>query len=415
MNSIARLSRYVVLVVTFFFVSLKSFSQKKEFKGYYINLSGDTIRGAFVNYKQWSNNPDRVSFVPTTTGIASQLTPATCKSFEINNYDTYISYHGTRLTNPVDFANAPTGNTADTYDTINTFLRQIAASEQLKLYVYKDDLRMNLFYAVNNNINELLQKGNLINNSFWESMRYKQQLKEIFTSEPDKEKIDQLIYTEESLASFVNKQNKGKSSFKKDGGPNNGRFVIFAGASLNSLKFSGDKSQVYSNKEYPTTTAPVVAIGYILPINRNFHKFFLFPQIKLSAFKHTATTFFNSTTAYPAQVNTFQSSPTVSVGFHFGYNIINKSDFKLFIAPGGGITILCKNKQVDNIQFSATEQKTIITTMPTTTYLLDTQAGAVIHEKYFAWLSYNFPTTITSYSANRGILTSIQFGLGYKL
>jgi len=408
------LANRCLFTATLLFFFCNTFSQKNEFTGYYIKLTGDTVKGVFTNYRQWGNNPDRVGFIPTSTGTELQLTPTSCQSFLIDNNDTYVSYKGPRLTNPIDFNNAQ-NNTADAFETITTFLRQAAATEKLKLYVYKESSRINLFYKENNNtIIELQQKGAVVNNSFWESMTYKQQLKELFPSEKDKEKINQLNYTEESIGSFVNKQNKVEPNLKKPNSNFDG-LLIMAGASLNSLKFSGDKSVVYSSKDYPTNITPVIAVGYKFSINRNFGKLFLFPQLIISSFKHTATTFYNSTTPYPAQVNTFQSSPTISFGLHFGYNIVNKQGLKLFIAPGAGITILSKNKQTDKTQFSITEERTIVTPQPNTTYLLDVQGGLIVVEKFIIWGSYNLPATITSYSSNKGNLSSVRFGLGYKL
>src|SRR6476660_8911382 len=139
------LANRCLFTATLLFFFCNTFSQKNEFTGYYIKLTGDTVKGVFTNYRQWGNNPDRVSFIQTSTGTELQLTPTNCQSFLIDNNDHYVSYQGPRLTNPIDFNNAQ-NNTADAFETITTFLRQAAATEKLKLYVYKESSRINLFY-----------------------------------------------------------------------------------------------------------------------------------------------------------------------------------------------------------------------------------------------------------------------------
>lgn len=195
---------------------------------------------------------------------------------------------------------------------------------------------------------------------------------------------------------------------------NSNGFIIMAGGSLNSLEFTGDKSLDYSNKDYSSSIVPVAAIGFMSSISRN-DKFFLFPQLKIFSFKHSARTQYSNSSLYPGLVNTFQSSAVISFGFHFGYNVINNDNLKFIIAPGAGISMLTKNKQTDNYQYTETQEKTIVNTMPGPTYLFDIQTAVIFGKKYVGWLSYNLPASITSYSANKGYLSAIQLGIGYKL
>jgi hypothetical protein len=121
------------LIVSFVLISSVSFSQKKQFDGYYINLSGDTIKGVIADYKQWNYNPSHVSFIPMQSGGKVSLTALNCKEFHAVGYDTYISYIGARMTNPIEFGIATEHDKEDVYDTISTFFKSDCCNGQVQV------------------------------------------------------------------------------------------------------------------------------------------------------------------------------------------------------------------------------------------------------------------------------------------
>lgn len=85
---------------------LHLYSQKKIFTGYYINTSNDTVKGVFSNYEQWIKTPVTVPFIPSATSTPIELNAQNTIKFYVENYDTYLSYNGQRMINPIDFEEA---------------------------------------------------------------------------------------------------------------------------------------------------------------------------------------------------------------------------------------------------------------------------------------------------------------------
>lgn len=399
-------------VVVSLIISFPAFSQRKESKGFYIDLKGDTVKGLFNGYKPLTYNPDKIDFTSFQSGSRIVLTPLNSREVHVEDGDIYFAYRGKRMTNPIEFSNASAGDDKDNFDTITTFLRQIGETDQIKFYVYKDDLRVNLYYSSRDKaITELMQKAFLLNNSFSESMTYKRQLKELFSDATQEERIDNLNYSEESLSSLVNRKNAGGKQVKKVVNKNDGLFIV-GGGSLNSFKYNGERSINISEQDYPSHIVPVVGLGYIFSLQRSLYKLFVSPQVKIFSFKHSISTVYNN--SFPVFTNTFQSSPAITLGVHVGYNILNTDNVKASIAPGVGFTMLANNRQIDESRFSSTDSKTTVTPLSKVTSLLDMQASIIVRNKYIIWYFYNLPTPVTNFSSTTGKLTTIQFGLGYK-
>ncbi len=66
--------KFSVLLLLSFLVSKISMAQSPDISGYYINLNNDTIKGKFPDYKDWTNNPEKVKFTPVNTTDAVILT-----------------------------------------------------------------------------------------------------------------------------------------------------------------------------------------------------------------------------------------------------------------------------------------------------------------------------------------------------
>ena len=409
MQKLYSLTRYFFLVILLH-LSATSSAQHNKFTGFFINTQGDTIRGSFPHYMQWNYNPDRVLFTLFQNHEQLILTPSMCQEFHIDGYETYIAFHGKRMINPIVLFQTKPGDNLDRYDAISTFLREFAISDTYKFYIFKDENRFNLYYSITGGvITELLQKVYVTDDHLIQSLTYRKQLQTLF---PDKTgEINHLLYTEESLAALVGKQKKAILAVKK-GQKDYGGLYVSGGVSLNSLKFTPDASMEFSEKDYDSRPVPLMAIGYIVPFSRNFSRGFFLPEIKVSSFKHTAKTL--NHVAYPVYSTTFQSAPVISLGFHFGYNIINRPDLKVSFAPGADFNFLMKSRHIETYKFNSTNSSTVVTEMDHLKPLVDLQATVIIKNKYVIWSAYNFPTHITIYPVTKDRFTSKQLGVGYK-
>jgi hypothetical protein len=314
------------------------------------------------------------------------------------------------MTNPIEFGVATEDDKVDVYDTISAFLRVIAVTDKYRFYVYKDNRRFNLFYSGDDNIMvELLQKASVVNGSFWESMLYKQQLQELFNDGTKKGSADNVMYSEESISEYVKKQYQG-SEHKKLKNVNN-QWWILGGASVSSFKISEEKITTFMAADYSSNIAPVVGVGYIANINRNFGQLFLFPQLKIYSYKASTKT--NRTTY--VTINTFKASPVITLGLDMGYNVINTPGLKAYVAAGAGMVSFKNNTHTREIRYDANDVRTSVFKMRDLTSFIDAQAGVIVKKKFMGWVSYNFPTEVTTYVYSIGNLSLLQVGIGYKL
>ena len=404
----ALLHRAPAFFIAILLFSITSYSQKKEVSGYYITLQGDTIPGLFTDYRQWSRNPANVAFVSAREGKPVTLTPSNCSSFSVDKYDQYLSYTGKRITNSLDYAAASFEDGSITYDTISTFLRQVAETEAYRFYVYNGKERINLFYTSRSKEPiELIQRLVVTDNIVAESMQYIQQLKGLFINKIDAATIEKVNFIEDGLVDLVNKINRGSRYQTNLEKPDDG-VVIVAGASYNSFKFSGDRTSDFTSANYKSNVVPVVGIGYIVTLKRNFGKVFLLPLLKIYAHKHSSL--YSSPGSSAAVKSTFKSAAIITFTLQGGYNFINKAGLKAFIGPGMGMSMFAKNEYTREAFYGANKSKMI-----GISYVLDVHAGVIAQKKYVVWASYSFPTPTTNFVITSGNLSSLQIGVGYKL
>jgi len=336
------------------------------------------------------------------------LTPSNCSSFSVDQYDQYLSFTGKRMTNSLDYNAASFEDGSITYDTISTFLRQVAETEAYRFYVYNGKERLNLFYTDKRNQPiELTQRLMVTDNIVAESMQYIQQLKGLFINQTDPATIEKVNYLEDDLVRFVEKINMGSRFQTNLKRPDDG-VVIIAGASYNSFKFSGDRTADFSSLTYKSNMVPVVGIGYMVTLKMNFGNVFLFPLLKVYSYKHSASYSFPGSSTVVK--NTFKSAALMTVTLNGGYNFINKAGLKAFIGPGMGLSMFAGNEYIKEASFGPSKSK-----MVAISYILNVHAGVIAQKKYMIWVCYNLPTPTTNFVIASGNLSSLQIGVGYKL
>jgi hypothetical protein len=413
--------RIIILFVTLSF-NKQLFAQNKSFPGFYITSKGDTIKGVFTNYKQWSKNPVSVEFTETATAKLIVLTPENCLKFSIENYDEYLAYSGPRMENDIEYDqvinNKEFAGSADQYGNVVTFLRLIVKNKDVELYILSDNKRLNLFYKLPGQpVLELKYKKYYDENRIHEIPEYRQQIMNLFPAQISKanlfQPLNKLTYSETEMTEFFDKLNSDKKPKYKKKNPAAG-WVISGGVSINTFKVIGDKSVDKVRTSYGSSISPLVSVGYFVPIDRNFSRYFIFPQIKFFTYKNTGKlndgAFIKSTT--------FKSKLVVNGEINAGMNAVNGKKFRLHISGGGGVMLLLKNKE-ENQTFVASSN-TLYTSSETNhsqiTYSVNASAGITIKNRILILTTYNFPTWAGAryvyYSPRMG---SFQVRLGYKM
>lgn len=389
-------------------------AQIKVISGYYVNTSGDTVKGSFPKYSQWSRNPDRVEFIPAGNSNILQLTPATCLAFSIDNYDDYVSYSGKRLINPIEDDAAINNNgyffdSKDFDTTITCFLRLVIKTPLCEILVFNDRLRANFFYRLTGQpIQELRFKKYYSDNSLHEMPEYRAQFNNLFSKEISAKNLDKklenLPYTEEGIENFISELSGGtKSKTKRPA-----RLTIAAGVSINFLDVTGDLSMPEVTSKFNNSFSPFISVGFVLPISRNFNRFFVYPQLRAYNFKNRT----NYSTTYSTKVITYQSSLCLLPEVNGGVNIVNRQDFRFFLYGGAGMLFLLKNKELHQSSGSVGYYEIATSKM---SYSANVSGGISIKDRFLVMASYHVPVPVANFVAYSVMQSNLQVGIGYKL
>lgn len=388
-------------------------AQTKIVSGYYVNTSGDTIKGSFPKYNQWSRSPDKVEFTPAGNSNSLQLTPVNCLAFSLDNYDHYISYSGKRMINPIDDDAAinSIGYFFDAKDfdtTIAGFLRLVTKTPLCEIYVFNDHIRLNFFYRLpEQSIQELRYKKYFSDNRLHEMPEYRVQLNNLFSQEISKRdltgKLEKLSYTEEAIESFI----RELSGMPKPKTKKPARFTIAAGASINFLDVTGDLSIQEVKSKFDNSFTPFASVGFILPISRNFNRFFIYPQLRGYNYKNSNSYPTTSST----HVVTFQSNLCLLPELNGGVNVVNNKDFHFFLYGGAGMLFLIKGRETNETLGSVSPYDIPTSKM---TYSANLSAGASINDRFLVIASYHVPVPVANFVAYSVMHSSMQLGIGYK-
>ncbi len=421
MNTFIKKALTSALLLSFTLLYVHVYSQKKIFEGYYMAKNGDSVRGSFTNYTQWSKNPVRVQFLPATASVPVELTSENTMRFCIDNYDTYLSYTGQRMTNPADFdqavADKDTFGFKDHYQTISTFLRLVAKTGNLEIFALTDNIRTNYFFRLNKDpLQELKLKMYYDQNGVEEVAEYRQQLYNLFKNEIEKRNIvvdlASIEYTDESLSALLQKLTP-VSKWKKTAKNPAAGLVVAAGASINFCEVTGYKTISEVNTVYNTTIAPLVTIGYMSPVSRSFGKFFVYPQLKMYSYKNKG----EMTDSLFKRITTFKASLVAGPILNVGDNFVNTDKFKFFVLAGGGMLFLLNNKEQDQsvkASDNSLYQSSVINLI-NLTYNANLSAGITLKNRIIIEATYNIPVPVADFLYYTSYHSNVQLTLGYRL
>ncbi len=403
----------------FCLVNATGFGQKKIFTGYYIGVEGDSVSGIFPHYTQWNKSPATVDFITDNKQVT--LTPENCHKFSIDSFDTYLSYKGRRMTNPINLQAAideySDYGVANNFVPVTAFVRLIGQTGNLKMYVLNDEVRSNFYYRLNNDtLTELRYKTYYQNTRFYEIDDYRQQLKFLFNEEIEKYDIPANIanvkYAEESLRDLLN-QLTPPDRIKRIPKNQQQGVVVAIGTSINFFEIAAQEAFYKGVRKFNSSLAPLITIGYLSPFKRNFGKFFIYPQMKFYSYKNTGEIKSNVATVE----TTYKTSLTVAPVLNFGINIKNSERSKFFGSFGGGILLLMGNKQIVSNTSAATNTPPGYSETPLSklSYVVNLSTGLMLHNKYVLSAGYNFLSPVTNFSYYIPYHSSLQITVGYKL
>lgn len=395
-------------------------AQKKTVSGFYITLQGDTVKGTFAAYNQWSRNPSEVQFISNTSKTIS-LSAQNSRKFVIEGYDEYLSYTGKRLLNPIEDQEVIKDKAYSSFDDqqaeLTTFLRLVTRTTGAELYVFNDSKRLNFFYRLPNQpITELNYKKYYDQDRINEVGEYKQQLNNLFSAAIKREKLtavlESLPYNEEALEAFFEKLHPTQQAKPRQYNPAAG-WLIEGGMSLNSVKVTGDKSYQPVNQTYNTSFSPIISIGYYLPLYRNFGKYFFYPQVKLFRYKSIGEqndgVFINRTTYQTDLVTTGEVTG--------GINVYNTGNIRFYLAGGIGFTWQLNGKELHQMYAASTRAlfSSAQAKLSPIGYTVNATAGVMVNNKIRISATYLIPSLISNNPFYSIKLNGVQLRAGYKL
>jgi hypothetical protein len=284
-----------LLILSLLFVCDSLLAQKKNYPGYYITQQGDTVKGTFPMYTQWNKNPLQVTFKVDGKTDQIELTPQNARAFVVEGNDEYISHTGLRLLNPIEdawlYGEQVFINSNDSTEQVSIFLRLAKRTVNIEFYVLDDTKRQNFFYKLPGQpIIELLYKKNFVQGKIKEVAAYKQQLNNLFADiiakRNLKSSLEKLPYDEEEISSFLGKlfPSANHELMPK---VSKTEWVVSAGLALNMVNIDPGKLDELVPNSYSSSFSPVASARIIIPLGRNFGKYFFSPQIKVFRYKST--------------------------------------------------------------------------------------------------------------------------------
>ena len=352
------------LYVFFILFSGVSMAQSNFKTGYVVNHQGDTLKGE-IDYKEWSRNPNQITFRPSTNLQSIQkLNCTSIISFGVEEHETYecasvyISMdevHLTRLKDQVD--------TVRVLDTV--FLKVLARGNNLTLYSYQDEIK-NRFYIREKQAKfplELVFKQYKRNSQVITSEVYKQQLmylaKKYTTINTALERaILSSFYSQSDLTPIIDKingvhqQHPQKDNKREVVKKQRSRFFVSTG--LNRIKFTYGGEDHITYKGIGSTGFPVyksvVTTQSLMPRFSTGIDWFANPSIQRLIFRgEIGVALFNSETSttehyyYPEENVAYQYKLTglnLSAAPQVIYNIYNRENIKFYAGAGMSFSVL---------------------------------------------------------------------------
>jgi hypothetical protein len=151
----------------------------------------------------------------------------------------------------------------------------------------------------------------------------------------------------------------------------------------------------------------------MLPSNRNFGRFFFFPQVKF--FRHQHSTEFQNSTV--RTTITFKSDLIILPEVNAGVNVVNRENKKFHLASGIGLMRFVGHKHIRNRYSGASTKPYFVTenNLAKWAYTVNLSGGLMLNRKFLVTGTYHIPMTISSLPYSSTKSSGIQFRVGYKL
>jgi hypothetical protein len=430
------------LFVLFLLPYLFANSQANYQKGYVVTSGGDTLKG-LIDYREWHQNPSKISFKTTAEDAQVRTFDAeTARSFSLPGYEAYTSYTVSISMNETKFGYL--GETADTSTTTKTvFLKELAKGDKLNLYAYKDKVKERFFVLDKrqDRPRELELRKTLKDMQENTLHLYRQQLQSIAISNavltPKLEgQIQSSLYTENDLQKIirainaVNEQGTSRMMDKKK----RTAFVVSAGVYRNAMQYTG-KNKVtvdgldengfdkYKSKVTTTHYLPRVTAGMDFYFNPVIRRVVIRTEVAFAPVRSSATSYYKFSN-YSSQALDYRYNLkgwTVSALPQLLLNVYNTANLKAYLGAGGGFVYLHagENSMLKHAHNQPdTDVQVTNDYFPIREFNLQVvvRAGVQLQQKFDISVIGGNPVEITNYISGNASIRSgmLALSVGYK-
>jgi hypothetical protein len=293
-------------------------------------INGQQVAG-WIDYRQWNQNPHKISFRKTPDGETLLYGTSDLQSFMITGKDSFERAVVTKDMRPVELAQV-SGATEDREETDTTFLRILLKNSQVALYELVD-FKLHLFVRENNSdFNELKYKV------YFDAERSVLSYQNLFRAQLQKylegnlqqgkwvRYLEHARYATKDITVFIAGVNDMKIPKQKT---TNINFFVGGGAVYSSIKFKG--SSDLDRMSYKGGVGPSVGLGMDLRSTRNLQDVTVRLEIFYSSahYKGEGTTYLDYPTTYTID------QTNITPAFAVLYNFLRSPAYKVYI--GGGL------------------------------------------------------------------------------
>jgi hypothetical protein len=411
---------------------LFSLAQSNYKPGYVVTLKGDTLHG-FIDYREWSSNPNSIDFKTITTDSKSQeFTPKEISYFTINGMESYQRYSGLISMDATDLDHL--GYSRDTSTRMAAvFFRILQKGSNLALYSYTDNLKARFYIGESPDYSPVAlgyrlyynrgsdiagQKGATVNENTYMKQLFALANKYQGLNNDLQWDIEHAGYNSDNILEVVSKINHiSKAENKKNDALKGPAFNLFIGAAVNINNTSTpDGSPFYNGggRSY-TSYLPAVSFGANFFANRSTRKL----QFRLEA--GIAESQFRS--SYMLKVDPyipFKASYD-EVAFTFSpqiiYNFYNTENLKVYGGLGASLCFYTFSNSYLGSQSQPNSASDIQATDPyffnTADNLFVFKAGVQFYKNWGIFAQYLGGATVTRGGYFQMSSSGEQIGLNY--
>jgi hypothetical protein len=269
------------------------FSQVNFEKGYYVDNKGDR-HDCFIKFKDWNNNPSKISYKNISDDEESVLSIDNISEFGINNKSKYVRYEIEYDTSKVnsydlDYESEPK------YKRVKVFLK-VLTEGAATLFAYTKESYTQFYYILNDSkIIPLVYKKYYKNDESSDDLdktktilnneKFKQQLWfDLKCSDQKIQDVEIIEYNAKSLIGYFESYNQCQNSnfhtYKEKGGTF--KFFLNIGvenANMNNFRSDLDDTNFSFNNIYGYKFG--LGLEYYLPFGRNKWAFTLIPEFDI--------------------------------------------------------------------------------------------------------------------------------------